>query len=47
MGGRHSSVVSSAPTILQPLGSNPKQTIHTCFQFVLKLLREKNKNKQN
>ena len=41
LGGRHSSVVSSAPTILRP------QAHHLCFfQFVLKLKQEKNENKQ-
>ena len=31
LGGRYSSVVSSAHTIVQTQGSNPKQTIYTIF----------------
>ena len=31
--GRHSTVVSSAATILRPLGLNPKQTIHALFNL--------------
>ena len=46
VGGRHSSVVSSAPTILQPRVRIPS-TPSMLFQFVLlKLYRENNENKQ-
>ena len=45
MSGRHSSVVSSAPTILRPRVRIPS-TPSMLFQFVLKLLQEKNENKQ-
>ena len=45
-GGHHSSVVSSAPTILQPRVRIPS-TPSMLFQFVLlKLYRENNENKQ-
>ena len=46
LGGRHSSVVSSVPTILRPRVRIPS-TPSTLFQFVLlKLYRENNENKQ-
>ena len=46
MGGRHSSVVSSAPTILRPQVRIPS-TPSMLFQFVLlKLYRENDENKQ-
>ena len=44
--GRHSSVVSSAPTILWPQVQIPS-TLSTLFQFVLlKLYRKNDENKQ-
>ena len=46
LGGRHSSVVSSVPTILRPRVRIPS-TPSMLFQFVLlKLYRENNENKQ-
>ena len=46
MGGHHSSVVLSAPTILRPRVQIPS-TPSMLFQFVLlKLYRENNENKQ-
>ena len=45
LGGRHGSVVSSPPTILQPWARIPS-TPSMLFQFVLKLQQEKNENRQ-
>ena len=46
-GGRHSSMVLSAPTILRRPWVRIPSTPSTLFQFVLlKLYREKNENKQ-